>query len=456
MQYYEHRDPNRFQYMEWVDKTNVHPVMVGMVLLAFLLLLAGPRRLWIFAIGLTVCMIPTAQRVVISGVDFSTIRIVAVSSILALAVRGDFKSIRFARFDYIVALSCMLPWIMALIRGNSSQIVTFFGIGLDYFTFFLIGRVAIRSLRDVEHLAKALILIAIPVGLALANEKLTGRNVFHFLGGVPEFTIIREGKLRAQAAFPHSIIAGCWLAASIPLILTLRYLRRGSQMTSILVLLGCLVCCVGVFGTASSTPIGGLLAAILAIVVFPMRAHLKSFRLAAVFVGIALHLAAGRGLHGVLYTQFTFVSGSTGYHRYKMVQGCIDHVSEWFFFGSNSTYHWGWGLDDIMHEYILAAIRGGMLGLGLLIYILYKCFSNAGKLMAVPDKRYLIVGYLFGASIWVHAVNWLGGSYFGQAPLLYYITVGGLHTLACSVPELSVRRSTSSVRVRSGPSGVPV
>ena len=39
-------------------------------------------------------------------------------------------------------------------------------------------------------------------------EHLTGRNVFSVFGGVPEFTVIREGKLRAQAAFAHAIVAG--------------------------------------------------------------------------------------------------------------------------------------------------------------------------------------------------------------------------------------------------------
>ena len=56
--------------------------------------------------------------------------------------------------------------------------------------------------------------------------------------------------------------------------------------------------------------------------------------------------------------------------------------------------------------------------------------------MAMPDRRYSLVGYFLGASLAVHAVNWLGGSYFGQVNFLYLITIGGLHSLASRVPEL--------------------
>ncbi|MDB4632830.1 hypothetical protein OAG01_00120 [bacterium] len=431
-----YRDPDRFAYMEWVNQTIIHPFTIVLLILTLMTLIAGPRRFWLVAMGLTMCLIPTAQRVVIFGVDFSTIRMAATLGVLALAARGEFKSIRFGKFDILVMVFAAIPIPMAMIRGDTAQLMNTIGRSVDLTFFYLIGRVTLRDIKDVASFAMMLVVVAIPVGFSIANEKLTGRNLFHFLGGVPEFTPIRMGKLRAQAAFPHPIIAGCWFAASVPVIALLWSLNGKSSNSRLIAVAGVVACSVGVFATASSTPIGGLLAAALALLLYPYRGQFKAARPVIIAMCLVLHFASTRGLHGLVYTKFTFVSGSTGEHRYKVVQKCIEHFSEWAMFGTRGTYHWGWGLDDVTQQYVATAVKGGLVGLLLLIYILVKSFSNAGKLMAMPDRRYSLVGYFLGASLAVHAVNWLGGSYFGQVNFLYLLTIGGLHSLASRVPEL--------------------
>ena len=41
------------------------------------------------------------------------------------------------------------------------------------------------------------------------------------MGGVPEITVVREGRLRCQGAFAHPILAGCFWAEQLPLIAAL-------------------------------------------------------------------------------------------------------------------------------------------------------------------------------------------------------------------------------------------
>ena len=440
-----YRDPTRFAYMEWVNQTIIHPFTIVLLILTLLMLVGGPRRFWLLAMGLTMCLIPTAQRIAVFGVDFSTIRMVATLGVLSLAARGEFRSIRFGKFDLLVIAFTAIPIPMSIIRGDTGQLMNTIGTSVDLTFFYLIGRVTLRDIKDVASFAVMLVIVAIPVGISIANEKLTGRNLFHFLGGVPEFTPIRMGKLRAQAAFPHPIIAGCWFAASVPVIAILWSLRGNAPGPRAIAIAGVVACSVGVFATASSTPIGGLIAAALAFVLYPFRFRFKGARPVIIAVCLVLHFASSRGLHGLIYTKFTFVSGSTGEHRYKVVQKCIEHFSEWAMFGTRGTYHWGWGLDDVTQQYVSMAVKGGLIGLLLLVYILVKSFSNAGKLMAMPDRRYALIGYWLGASLAVHAVNWLGGTYFGQVNFLYLITIGGLHTLASRVPQVQPARRLRAI-----------
>ncbi len=65
-------------------------------------------------------------------------------------------------------------------------------------------RLLIRDREDVERVVKTLAFACICLSGFMILEHLTGRNVFSVFGGVPEFTDIREGKLRAQAVFAHA------------------------------------------------------------------------------------------------------------------------------------------------------------------------------------------------------------------------------------------------------------
>ena len=98
--------------------------------------------------------------------------------------------------------------------------------------------------------------------------------------------------------------------------------------------------------------------------------------------------------------------------------------------GQNSTYSWGWGLDDVTHEFVLAGVRGGLIGLMLLIAILVAAFRRAGTLVRSRSSELRWAGYCLGVSMLVHVVSFQGGSYFGQIILIYYFTLGALQTLA--------------------------
>jgi hypothetical protein len=66
-------------------------------------------------------------------------------------------------------------------------------------------RAVVRSFDDIILNVKMLGITLIPLAVPFLVEYTTGRNPFFVLGGVPEFTQIREGKFRCQGAFMHPI-----------------------------------------------------------------------------------------------------------------------------------------------------------------------------------------------------------------------------------------------------------
>ena len=66
----------------------------------------------------------------------------------------------------------------------------------------------------------------IPLAVAMVVERTTGRNAFAVLGGVGESDgLLRDGKVRAQGAFEHPILAGTFGATLLPLMIGLIQMR---------------------------------------------------------------------------------------------------------------------------------------------------------------------------------------------------------------------------------------
>ncbi len=64
-----------------------------------------------------------------------------------------------------------------------------------------------------------------------------------------------------------------------------------------------------------------------------------------------------------LISRVSLASGSTSYFRYQLIDHFFRRFSEWAVVGTRSTAHWFWGAQDITNQYILEAVRGGLVTL---------------------------------------------------------------------------------------------
>ena len=105
-----------------------------------------------------------------------------------------------------------------------------------------------------------------------------------------------------------------------------------------------------------------------------------------------------------LIARIDVVGGSTGWHRYKLIQSSIDNFGEWWLCGIPSTAHWGYFMFDITNQYILEGVRAGVVAMIAFLWVLVYCFKNVGETWPTVHKnRYLcLLSWSMGISIYSH------------------------------------------------------
>lgn len=110
-----------------------------------------------------------------------------------------------------------------------------------------------------------------------------------------------------------------------------------------------------------------------------------------------------------LIARVTVVGGSTGNHRYKLIDAFINRWAEWFILGTNSTAHWGWFMFDVTNQFVKEGVQGGILGLLLFLLVLRRAFASIGqRANSSIDKKHAMLMWAIGTGIATHCVMFIG------------------------------------------------
>ena len=407
---------------DYVNQNTVHPLGLAALAVACILVALGPIRLIpLILIGLAV-YIPSAQRLVLGGADFPFLRLVILVAIARLLLAHRLMIFRIGAMDLLVFAGASAKLLlMPAVTGDLGILVQQVGSAIDTVGMYLVARATIRSVEDITALASRAFLVCLPVAAVFAIERATGRNMLSVFGGIPLFTDVREGRLRCQGAFQHAILAGCYFVALLPLWLGLWRTSQRARWTAIG---GTLLTVLIVFTTASSTPVAALLFVAFAFIAYTFWMHLRLVWLAAIVVAVALHFIMERGIWHVI-ARIDLVGGSTGWHRYHLIEQAINHLGEWWAVGTLSTRHWGWGLQDVTNQYLLEGVRGGVWAMFALMATIVLGLRACGFWLRrlPPGSAHHLVVYGIGASLFAQAAIFLAVSYFGQNTMIWYLTI---------------------------------
>ena len=398
-------------------------LLLGIALLMGVVILVVPRQKALLPIILISCFLPISEKLVIGGLNFSMLRLVVAFGWIRLALHGEFRQIRWLKLDRVFLLWAAVRVIaFTLLWHNTAALVNGLGYAFDEVGLFLLFRALIRDTDDFKRIAKWFALAFIPLAILMVLEKITARDPFYILGGVPEMSTIRDGIIRAQGPLGHPILAGTFGAVCVPLFGMLWIQGRRYRLIA-----GCGLVCAALITIASgsSGPIGSYAAGIFGIGLWKMRDRLRQLRWALVAIICALQLVMKDPVW-FIFARVDVLSGSTGWHRSYLIDRTIAHFGEWWLCGAKDISQWGVWAGDTTNQFITEGIRGGLFTMLLFVWIVVVAFSYAGSALKAArqePRRVQLMLWCIGVAVFSHVVSFMGVAYFDQNVVNWYLVL---------------------------------
>ena len=432
--------------------TFVSSLGLGFTLLMCLLILVLPRRFALLPVIVLTCYMTMGERVMISGLNFTMIRILTLAGWLRILCRGEIRFLRLNILDKVMIVWVISGTVAYVLLWQSSQALIYrLGGAYDAFGLYFLFRCLIRDLSDIKRISSMVAILIVPLAVAMLAEKITGRNAFAIFGGVMEFTRLRDGSLRCQGPFAHPILAGSFAATNIPFFLALWWRPKKRFLAAVAVMSALTI----TVTAASSGPFLACLAGIGAFMMWSRRSWLRPIRWAILLGLTALHLTMKSPVWFLIARADVF-GGSTGWHRAALIDAAVKHFGDWWLLGIKNTGVWAPQLADVTNQYIWQGVQGGLLTMLLFILIIVLSFRSVGRMVGAMKRTSPLADTLcvwaLGASLFAHVLNYLSITYFDQNFVNWYLLLAMISTAAgayvVSVPRSSVATATRPVEVK--------
>ena len=435
----------------WANTTVVHPAGLALLAASTVAMLLVPRRYAVIPIFIMLCF-AARQRISLISLDWDFVRIMILVGWARVLLRKETRGFTFHRLDLVAviwSLTATLGYVVQ--QASSAALVLRLGATIDTLGAYMLFRVLLRSWSDIVATIRGMAVVAIPVAGAFLIEKSTGRNMFSVVGGVNPVTDVRQGRLRCQGAFAHPILAGSFWASILPLFIALWW----GMKERVLCVTGVVATMLIVFACSSSTPVAAVGIAMIGWGVYFVRAYLGYIRWGILAVLVMLQLVMQKPVYHLI-SRIDLVGGSTGWHRYHLFDQFIRRVDEWFFFGTKSTAHWGYGLFDVTNQYVLEAVRGGIVPLVAFVAMIVIGFRAVGAALRASkgDRAATALAWGIGVSLLTHSVIFFAVSYFGQIVVLWNLSLA-LTVCAAAASAPATSRARARVGASTRRSGAP-
>ena len=420
--------PQHFQFGGGASQTTLHPLVALGMSVAIILILLLPRKKAVVPFLLTFFTIPVEQVLVFGGVHLTVLRILILTVLIRMvSFRGSSSQRRFVggfnALDKVVVLWSISALIIFSLQWMEVQaFIKCLGDLVESLGGYMAARFLIFDRDTVRRTIKILAVIFVIQGACMTREQFTHQNIYSFLGALPPD--IRDGHVRSQGVI-GSLYGGVFAAVSIPLFIWL-WSEGKSRLAAYAGFAGATAM---VITSHASTSVGTYLASLVALGFWPLRKQMRVVRWVIVAILVGLHVV----MHGPVWSLLEHIDltgGSSSYHRYLLLDNCIRHFGEWWLLGYKHYGEWGFVMWDVCNQFVLDAVRGGLLTLILNIAIFSRSFSSVGVARRHVDGDHRQEWFLWclGSSLFANLVASFGINYMvqllmGLFPLLAFISV---------------------------------
>jgi hypothetical protein len=419
--------------------TNVNLIGFIFIVVMGISMLFLPRRFAALPVIMTACYITLGQVMGVGPLHFSMMRMIIFFGCLRVIIRKEFRAITFNSIDKIIVAYVVTSAIVYyLLRQDTEAFINTLGFAYNALGLYFIFRAIVHDVSDYYLIFKMLAFVMVPLACAMLVEKATGRNFFSIFGGVPEFTMVREGKLRCQGAFSHPILAGTFGATSIPFFIALWVKGTGYKLAAVI---GIISATIITITPSSSGPETAYAVVILGLFMWRLRDNMRMIRWVTLFALVALHMVMKAPVWALI-GKLSEVIGGGGWHRVMLIDAAVDHFNEWWLLGTDYTRHWmptgvTWSEKhtDITNHFIGIGIHGGLISLLLFVTSLVYCFKTIGVRMKEIDPADFPLKFTvwcLGVSLFSHIASFTSVSYFDQIIVFWYLLLAIIAALPVS------------------------
>jgi hypothetical protein len=410
------------------ETSTINSITTYFIIISSLLMISLPRRLAIFPILIAACYITLGQILVIAGLHFPVFRILIFFGFLRLIIRGEIYKLKLNHIDKAIIWWVIISIITGVLLEKSwDGFINRLGLAYSALGCYYLFRFLIRDRDDLLTLLKILVIIIVPLTISVIIEKTTSRNIFSIFGGVPEVTVIRDGRLRCQGAFRHPILMGTFAATLIPLFFSLWFKNKGGKLFS---MLGIICATIITFASASSGPALAYIYGIIALMAWPFRYNMRIIRWLILIALISLHMIMKAPVW-FLMARLGEQIGGGGWHRAEIITQAVTHFNEWWLIGTTYTAHWmpnvlpiNPNMIDITNQFIFEGVGGGIWRMGAFIIIIIICFRELGKSNLILKDQPIdlrIFSWSLGAALFAHIMSFMSVAYFDQIIVFWYL-----------------------------------
>jgi len=433
-------EPEHLRFGGGATDTLLHPLVAVEMAVAVILILCLSRKLVLAPLLLAIFTIPLGQVVLVASMHLTVPRILILAGLVRWAVsQRSWPGRLFAgganSLDRLFALWAVLSFATFSLQWLDTQaLIKSFGTLIDTLGGYVVLRFLIQDIGDVRQAVKLFGLIALVMGACMLNERLSGRNVFGLLGGLPPMAM-RDGAVRSQGAFEVYITAGVFGATLMPLLVWL-WSDANSRIGAAAGIVGATVM---TFTSQSSTSVSAFAFGIAALCFWPLRRQMRVFRWILVVTLTGLHLVMKAPVWALI-ARIDLTGSSSGYHRYMLVDNFIRHFGDWWLLGARDYNAWGWDMWDLSNQYVACGITGGLVTLFVFVWIICKSFAQLGTTRQLSNgnwrQKWLL--WCLGAALLAHLVAYFGIGYFDQMQFAWYALLAMISAAVSEVKGLSV------------------